>query len=121
MPKLACNRQSFRPVKDGPPHLRTFYAWLFKAIRLEDLCYNGKFAIMTRDLAMMFPMIEMANGHFNYISDALYIYNENNPISEHRIRFEFQTNLSSYFRKLPPYMPIDRKVAKKHHAFSKIN
>jgi hypothetical protein len=68
---------------------------------------------MTGDMAMMLPMIEMANGHFQFIPDVLYIYNDNNPISEHKLDSSFQFQLSKYFRNLTPYMPIDYRIERR--------
>jgi glycosyltransferase involved in cell wall biosynthesis len=113
MPQWAFKYHKFRQVTNMPSHLRTFYAWLFKKIRKEDLCYNGTFAKMTGDMAMMLPMIEMASGHFCCISDILYIYNDNNPISDHKVDFSLQCQLSKYFRELTPYRPVDPKIARK--------
>ena len=113
MPNIACKDHTFRQVTELPSHLRTCYVWLFKAIRKEDLCYNGQFAAMTGDVAMMMPMIEMANGHFQFIPDVLYIYNDNNPMSEHILNVGLQRDLNTYFRSLTSYLPIDPKIARK--------
>ena len=67
--------------------LRTFYAWLFKQIKLEDFLadivpgFEGKFFPLSDDVAFMFPMIEMARYHYKFFSDVLYIANRENPIS----------------------------------------
>ena len=50
----------FRDYVHMPTHLRTFYAWLFKKINLEDLLLDGEFFKMTGDQAILYPMIEMA-------------------------------------------------------------
>lgn len=63
-------------------HPRTFYAALFKKIKLEDLLYEGKLFPVTWDLAIMFPMLEMAREHIEFIPDILYIYNEDNPCND---------------------------------------
>lgn len=84
-------------------HLRTFKAKLFKAIKLEDLLYKGAFYTMAPDLAMMFPMIEMAGERIYCFEKVLYIYNNSNPLSEHRIKHQLQKNLATYIRKQKPY------------------
>lgn len=61
-------------------HLRTFYAGLFKKIQKEDLLYEGSFFEGAWDLAIMFPMLEMAGVHSRYIADILYELNLANPI-----------------------------------------
>ena len=34
----------------------------------------------------MFPLLEMAGNRQEFIKDILYFYNEDNPISDHKIR-----------------------------------
>ena len=55
--------------------LRTYYAWLFKLIKKEDLCYNGEFVSVCCDTAMMPPMLEMAGERHKFISEILYLRN----------------------------------------------
>lgn len=63
-------------------HLKTFYTWLFKLIKREDLQIKGQYFHVASDLAYMFPMLEMAGFHSRFVSQVLYIYNTANPISE---------------------------------------
>lgn len=74
----------FRYHPDTPSHLRTFYAGLFHKIRKEDLMFQGDFFSTTYDLAIMFPMIEMARRHFIFIPEVLVEYNGANPINDHK-------------------------------------
>jgi glycosyltransferase involved in cell wall biosynthesis len=106
-------RHSFRRHFDAFSHLRTCYVWLFKKIRKQDLMYNGSFACMAGDMGIMFPMVEMANGHFAFIPDVLYIYNDVNSISEGKRDPSLQVSIGQYFRSLPSYRPLDPLVAKK--------
>jgi glycosyltransferase involved in cell wall biosynthesis len=68
-------------------HLRTWKAWLWKKILPEDLKdENGKFWSVAGDLAFMFPMLEMSGEeHYRFLSDINYIYNESNPINDHKV------------------------------------
>ncbi len=84
-------------------HLRTFYAWLFKKIRLEDLQYKGDFFQMTWDQAMMFPMIEMSGKRHAFISEITYVYNMANPINDNKVDPKLQNDLEAYIRSMPPY------------------
>ena len=34
----------------------------------------------------MFPMLEMAGNRQEFVKDILYVYNDKNPISDHKIR-----------------------------------
>jgi glycosyltransferase involved in cell wall biosynthesis len=83
-PKRVIERCGFRYHADTPSHLRTFYAGLFHKIRKDDLMFQGDFFPVTYDLAIMFPMIEMASLHHLFIPDVLVDYNGGNPINDHK-------------------------------------
>ncbi len=107
IPKKIVAQNAFRTYR-CPSHLRTFYAWLFKKIQLEDLLYEGKFFVMTWDQAMMFPMIEMAGDRHAFIRDITYVYNVINPINDNKIDAQLQRDLEVYIRSKPPYQRLDR-------------
>lgn len=98
-------RNLFRQYK-CPTHLRTFYAWLFKKIRLEDLLYNGSFFPVTGDMACMFPMCEMAGERHAFISDVNYIYNVQNPINDNKVNAQLQRDLDYYIRNKDRYQTL---------------
>jgi len=100
-------RKSFRDQPFLCSHLRTFYAWLFKKIAKEDLEYEGAFLNVAWDVAMMLPMIEMASNHYVCIPKILYLYNENNPISDFRIKLERQQFLANFIMSKNPYNSLD--------------
>ncbi|MES2199485.1 MAG: glycosyltransferase family A protein, partial [Chlamydiota bacterium] len=83
IPEEVIKQNGFRQYR-LPSHLRTFYSWLFKKIQLKDLLYNGKFFPMTGDMAMMFPMIEMAGERHAYSESINYVYNMANPINDNK-------------------------------------
>lgn len=66
---------------------RSFYAWLFKQIKLEDFVgltvngFQGKFYPSSDDFAMMYPMLEMAHNHIAFLPEVAYIVNQYNPLS----------------------------------------
>lgn len=106
-PQRVIRQCGFRKHLPTPSHLRSFYAGLFKQIKLEDLLYEGQFYPMTWDLAMMIPMLEMAPKHFKFISDILYIYNNANPINDHKVSKQLQRNLHLHIQKQRKYSPIE--------------
>ncbi len=63
-------------------HLKTFYAGLFKKIKKEDFFYNGDFIKFAPDLPTMLPLLELSRTHARFIPETLYIYNDQNSISE---------------------------------------
>jgi glycosyltransferase involved in cell wall biosynthesis len=84
-------------------HLKTFYAGLFKHIRLEDLLYEGKWINRCVEMALMFPMLEMAKeGHYAYVPEILYICNEEVMSPRDRLDLIADNEAESYLRNLPP-------------------
>ncbi|GAB5411427.1 MAG: hypothetical protein ChlgKO_05410 [Chlamydiales bacterium] len=106
VPRSIVAQNKFRSYRHVPTHLRTFYGWLFKKIRKEDLQVNGEFFHMTGDLAFLLPIIEMARDHFTFINQILYIYNDKNPISDHQIDQSLQRHYDKLIRKRPRYQPL---------------
>jgi glycosyltransferase involved in cell wall biosynthesis len=109
-PKDIIASNSFRSHKWSASHLRTFYAWLFKKIKKEDLMYAGKFYSMTYDLAMMFPMLEMSGERSRFISEIFYVYNRDNVINDNKVSLKTQLNFDRIIRSKPKYQKIIEKV-----------
>jgi len=110
IPKEIIDKNCYRTSPWCTSHLRTFYAWLFKKIKREDLMDgNGQFYQMTGDLFTMFPMIEMAGYHSKYIDDILYIYNVSNPINDSKVNRTRQIDLERIARYKPRYTPLKEK------------
>jgi len=86
--------------------LRTFYAGLFKRIKLQDLLYNGKFFDITGDLAFMFPMLEMTGGKFKFIDEILYVYNVENSLNDFKLRLAKQLRMDNVIRSRDKYEPL---------------
>jgi len=117
MPEEIVKNNAFRDFVHLPSHLRTFYAWLFKKIKLEDFLYNGRFFMMAWDMTMMFPMIEMAGERHRFIPEVMYIYNDANNISDHRISRQLQAHLAQVMRDRKPYQRlVGRPTEKINHA-----
>lgn len=73
-------------------HLRTFYAGLFKTIKIENFLHKGKFFPVCSSEALMLPMIERAQNHLAYIPEILYVQNLENPLADrktHQDRIEY--------------------------------
>lgn len=102
IPPEITKQNAFRTFR-CPSHLRTFYSWIFKKIALEDLLYEGEFFPMTWDMAIMFPIVEMAGERHSYIDEPNYVYNMATPISDNKVNAELQRTLDAYIRGKPPY------------------
>jgi hypothetical protein len=111
MPDYIVEHNAFRDFQHLPTHLRTFYAWLFKQIKTEDLLYLGNFYPMTWDQVMMFPMIEMAGERHKFIADVMYMYNDENSISDHYVSRQLQAHLAQIVRHKKRYQRLSEKPA----------
>lgn len=106
LPREVIANNTYRRSEWVTTHLRTFYAGLFQRINREDLIYDGRFFPMTWDLAMMFPMLEMAGTHSRLMPEVLYVYNYANPINDAKVNFQLQQHLEGVIRNMPKYSPL---------------
>lgn len=102
----ALAEKNYRKYK-CPSHLRTFYAWLFKKIKLEDFQYNGSFLTMAWDMAIMFPLAEMAEERHCFIKETNYVYNMANPINDNKVDPGLQNFLDKLIRNRPAYQRLE--------------
>jgi glycosyltransferase involved in cell wall biosynthesis len=106
-PEEVQKRGFYRHYHHIPSHLKTFKSWLFKKIQKNDFMYKGSFMPMTWDMASMIPMMEMAGEkHHQFISEVLYIYNDLNPSSDHRISKKLQMEIDEYIRARRSYRAV---------------
>ena len=94
-PWLIRNFNLYRKYFWYASHLRTFRHDLWLSVNPNDLLdKNGQYFPVAWDLAIMFPMLEMAGNRQEFIKDILYVYNDQNPISDHKIRTLSNTHLT---------------------------
>ena len=90
-------------------HPRTFYAWLFKLIKLEDLIavgvkgFRGDFYPASNDLAIFYPIVEMAHKRTRFISKILYIRNLYSDIVGFKVDSKLQSSSGREIRKKNSY------------------
>jgi glycosyltransferase involved in cell wall biosynthesis len=89
-------------------HIRTWKSWLWKKISVEDLKdENGEYWNVAGDLAFMFPMFEMSGmEHYKFISEILYIYNESNPLNDHKVNMPSVMKTVNQIRAKQKYQKI---------------
>jgi len=77
IPKAIALKRSFRTYRWVTGQPQTFYAWLFKRIKKEDLMINGEFFKIpdAQERAIMYPLLEMAGHRFKFIPDTIYVHN----------------------------------------------
>ena len=104
MPEGIMRKNAYREYDWITSHLRTFYAGLFKKIQLKDLLdEKGQFFSVTWDMAFMFPMLEMAGSHVHFIPEVQYIYNQDTPINDFKIKCIEQIHCDRLIRSRAKY------------------
>jgi glycosyltransferase involved in cell wall biosynthesis len=112
---IGCSRQIPQYIIDSngvrnygwcSSHLRTYYAWLFKKIKVEDMMIDGKWIEMAGDLAAMFPMLEMAGSNQAFIPDVLYTYNSGSVLNESKVNINLQQGTEMKIRAMRKYNRI---------------
>ncbi len=107
IPELIQSNNYFRYYKWVSSHLKTFYSWLFKKIKKEDLLYEEEFFQATSDRAIMYPMLEMASkGHIKYIPEIWYVYRDNTGFNDNKTNRYLQLHIKDILIKKEPYTPL---------------
>lgn len=101
------NNEEYRRMPWRASHLKTFLYGLYKSIDKEDFKKDGEWLQVCSDLALMFPMLEMAGKErIRQIEKPLYIYNDMNELNDHKtVPFE-QINMDKWLRAQKPYKKI---------------
>ena len=63
---------------------------------------------MAWDMAIMYPMIEMAGDKHEFLSRVNYIYNIENNINDNKVNANLQNELDRVIRNMPPYKPLNQ-------------
>lgn len=100
-------KNSCRYEASGFSHLRTFYAGLYKKIKIEDLFFNGQFFFVNADMATMLPMVEMAGYHIRFIPDILMVYNKANVLNDYKVNLPLVDVCGQEIRRRPVYDKIE--------------
>lgn len=92
-------------------HMRTFKAFLFRAIKESDLMMNGEYFKAACDIAYGIPMLEMAGSeHYYFLDEITYIYrwHNNQSYSKNSSHGDptLQTKSASYILRLPKYKKL---------------
>lgn len=109
-------KRSYRNWKWVFTHLRTFYAWLYKNIKLEDFItelspgFEGKFFPICNDMAAYFPMLEMCGPRFAFIPEKLYVYNRDNPNLGAKLQGHLYKPIGEDVRKRNKYPLVEQPI-----------
>ena len=109
MPSWVISQNLYRKFGWYFHSLKTFYGWLGKRVKLEDLLYEGSFLPIASDMVETFPIAEMSGGKFKFIDDVMYIASVH-PTNEMKIAGwdRFQT-IYGHIVSMTPYEPIAQK------------
>jgi glycosyltransferase involved in cell wall biosynthesis len=95
-------------------HIRTFRAGLYQKIQEQDENFSclkdsiGDFYKMTYDVAIMFPIMEMAGYNKVKFNDTiLYVYNRSNPISDDKVNQQLQWDIHAEISNKPSFSKIE--------------
>ncbi len=87
--------------------LRTFKYSLFRRIDDEDLRdEEGHYLRLASDVAIMYPMLEMAGRRIKNIDQILYVVNDRNQLSDKRLASDTQQIVVDFLRSKPTYEVI---------------
>jgi glycosyltransferase involved in cell wall biosynthesis len=112
------NQQNIRQKPFIFMHPRSFYAWLFQLIPLSELIsetipgFQGDFFPAGNDMALFFPMVELAGEHVHYLQKIVYCRNVASPIVGFKVDHCLQKKAGEEIRKRTP-LPLLAK--KKYH------
>jgi glycosyltransferase involved in cell wall biosynthesis len=89
-------------------HLRTWKVFLWRKINQKDLKdENGDYWGVAGDLSFMYPMAEMSGiEHYRFMNDINYIYNESNPLNDHKVNLPKVQTITQKIRRCKPYEKI---------------
>ena len=109
VPAEVIRDNSFRKVPWMTSHLRTFKFGLWQNLKNEHMMKDVNKEIYfdcTWDLAIYYPLLEMAGCRSHYINEVLYIYNRQNPLNVDKIKHNLQLSEERQIRDMPPLKPL---------------
>jgi hypothetical protein len=89
--KSHLKHMNFRKDRSLLTRINTFYAGIFKKIKLDDLLENGSFIKDSKELAIALPILEMSREHIYFVNEELVI----NKRCENEINGLIQTKSAS--------------------------
>jgi glycosyltransferase involved in cell wall biosynthesis len=97
--------ENLRQKRFTATHIRTWRTFLWRKIKQEDLKdENGQYWKVTGDLSFMYPMLEMSGEeHYRFMPEINYVYNESNPINDHKVDMSLVTSIANKIRTKEKY------------------
>jgi len=123
VPSKIQERKAYRRRNFVYMHPRTFCSWIFKLIKLEDLIavdvkgFRGDFYPASNDLAIFYPIVEMAHKRTRFIPKILYIRNLYSDIVGFKVDSKLQSSSGREIRKKRSYIQRIKPVTKRLRKF----
>jgi GT2 family glycosyltransferase len=108
IPENITHSNAFRDYEWCSTHLRTFRVKLARHLVVEELSMDNQFYLMAGDLALMFPLLELAGFHAQFVPDILYIYNRANSLNEDKVNKSLQKACEKHIRARKKMHAIDQ-------------
>lgn len=104
------NLDNLRNVRFTASHIRTWRAFLWRNIKESDLKdETGCYWKVTGDLSFMYPMLEMSGEeHYTFMEDINYVYNESNPINDHKVDLKLVNDIAVKIRNKKKYEKLNK-------------
>lgn len=104
------NFDNLRQAAFTASHIRTWRAFLWRNIKQDDLFdENGNYWQWSSDLCFMYPMLEMSGEeHYHFMSDINYVYNNDNPINEHKVNMSMVNSFTARLKAKEKYSKLIR-------------
>jgi hypothetical protein len=106
-------------------HLRTFKGWIFKMIKLQDLLsdtvegFVGDFFPASNDLAMYYPLVEMAHKKIHFIDNIIYTRNLYSNIVGFKVDRSVQLASAREIKRKKSYTTLQEPVYRNLHTIKK--
>lgn len=85
-PKDVVDAGSYRAyAKQLFSHIRTWRRELLLKVNEQDFLVNGEWPVNSGDTFLFYPMLELSGYHTKFIPEALYVYNETNPLCDYKV------------------------------------
>lgn len=99
------NLDNLRNSRFTASHMRTWRVFLWRKIKQDDLKdKNGFYWNATGDLSFMYPMLEMSGEeHYRFMSEINYVYNDTNPLNEHKTDLGLVNEIADKIRSMKKY------------------
>jgi len=101
LPSEIVKNRAYRDYVWSTSHLFSFKAKLWNGLNEQDFRdASGEYFKFATDVALIFPLLEMAGENIHFIEDPLYVYNTTNPLNEHKVDHVHQLRVERHVRSL---------------------